>query len=313
MVAQDGPSVEGIQDSELLTNQRAVRAMESLKAELLATVSHELRSPLAAIKGYAATLLRYEDRLSGEERHEFLVAINEASDRLERAITRLLEMSQLDTGNVPLKRSDVDLGYLAREAIIAMQQRCEEHSMLPLQHRGSLHLNKHHPTFLLSLEDAQAHTTEDALILYADRHLLRELFDNLLENAILYSPEDGRIAITLRPLFLSDERSQQLLSTRAKEVAQPFLRRQQNQQCAYIQIRDGGIGISQTQLERIFERFHRVDTRLTREINGLGLGLAICKRIVELHDGRLWATSEPGQGSTFHILLPIGENISAAL
>ena len=313
MVAQDEPSVESMQDSGLLADQRAVRAMESLKAELLATVSHELRSPLAAIKGYAATLLRYEDRLSGEDRHEFLVAINEASDRLERAIMRLLEMSQLDTGNIPLKRSDVDLGYLAREAIIAIQQRCEEHCMFPLQHRGSLHLNKHHPTFLLSIEDAQAHTTEDALIMHADRHLLRELFDNLLENAVLYSPEDGRIDITLRPLSLSDERSQQLLAEQAKEVSQLLLPRQEDQQCAYIQIHDDGIGISQTQLERIFERFHRVDTRLTREINGLGLGLAICKRVVELHDGLIWATSQPGQGSTFHVLLPIGGSISASL
>lgn len=311
MVTHDESSVEGIQDNELLADHRAMQAMESLKAELLASISHELRSPLAVIKGYAATLLRYEERLSGEERHEFLVAINEASNRLEWAITRLLEMSQLSTGNVSLQRSDVDLGYLAREAIIVMQQRCEEHSMFPLQHRGSPHLNTHHPTFHLALKDAQAHATEEALILYADRHLLRELFDNLLENAVLYSSGEGRIDITLCPLSLSDESNQQLLAGRVKEASQQLLRRQQDAQGMYIQIHDDGIGISQAQLERIFERFHRVDTRLTREINGLGLGLAICKRIVELHDGVIWATSEPGQGSTFHVLLPIGESPSA--
>jgi signal transduction histidine kinase len=70
-------------------------------------------------------------------------------------------------------------------------------------------------------------------------------------------------------------------------------------------VRDHGIGIPPEQLERIFENFHRLDTRLTREVNGLGLGLAICKRIVELHGGTIWAESQVGMGSTFHVLLPV--------
>src|SRR5690349_24822040 len=85
----------------------ALEGMELLKAELLGTVSHELRSPLASIKGYAATLLRHERRLSREERHQFLLAINEASDRLEIIIERLLEMSQLDTKAIGLACSPV--------------------------------------------------------------------------------------------------------------------------------------------------------------------------------------------------------------
>ena len=72
-------------------------------------------------------------------------------------------------------------------------------------------------------------------------------------------------------------------------------------------VRDNGIGIPTAHLERIFDRFHRVDTRLTREVNGIGLGLAICKRIVELHGGMIWAESEIGIGSTFHVWLPIDE------
>ncbi len=70
-------------------------------------------------------------------------------------------------------------------------------------------------------------------------------------------------------------------------------------------VRDHGIGIPHEQLERIFDRFYRVDTRLTREVNGLGLGLAICKRIVELHKGVIWAESELGKGSAFHVWLPL--------
>jgi signal transduction histidine kinase len=70
-------------------------------------------------------------------------------------------------------------------------------------------------------------------------------------------------------------------------------------------VRDSGIGIPQEHIGRIFDHFHRVDTRLTREVNGLGLGLAICKRIVELHDGVIWAESEVSKGSTFHVWLPL--------
>ncbi|TMC89182.1 MAG: PAS domain-containing sensor histidine kinase, partial [Chloroflexi bacterium] len=106
-----------------MTDSRSLRGMDLLKAELLATVSHELRSPLASVKGYAATLLRHERRISREERHEFLLAITEASDRLAVVIDRLLEISQLDTDAITMKPSTVDLVYLVREALTASEQR----------------------------------------------------------------------------------------------------------------------------------------------------------------------------------------------
>src|SRR5947199_4083606 len=108
---------------EVITDRNALHNMELLKAELLATVSHELRSPLASIKGYAATLLRHEHRIARDERHEFLVAINEASNRLATLIDRLLEMSQLDTGAITIERSPVNLARLIGEAIYAAEQR----------------------------------------------------------------------------------------------------------------------------------------------------------------------------------------------
>src|SRR5260370_1562958 len=91
--------------------------MELLKAELLATVSHELRSPLASIKGYAATLLRHERRLARAERHQFLLAMPQASDRLERSIGPLVEMAQLQRGAITLKRSPVGLALLTPQTI----------------------------------------------------------------------------------------------------------------------------------------------------------------------------------------------------
>src|SRR5690348_9093712 len=99
--------------------------MELLKAELLATVSHELRNPLAAIKGYAATLLRREHRISPEERYEFLLAIHEASDRLSGVIDSLLEMSELEMGTIAVEQTSVDIARLVREAVGVAEQKLE--------------------------------------------------------------------------------------------------------------------------------------------------------------------------------------------
>ena len=111
-------------DNDALVSQET----ELLKAELLATVSHELRSPLTAIKGYAATLLRHERRISREERHEFLLAISAASDRLELIVDRLLEISQLETDAIKIERFPIDVALLAHEALTASEQRASGHS-----------------------------------------------------------------------------------------------------------------------------------------------------------------------------------------
>jgi len=116
---------ERVQELECASVCESLQGMELLKAELLGTVSHELRSPLASIKGYAATLLRHERRLAREERHQFLLAITEASDRLEVIIERLLEISQFETGQVRIDRAPVDMAHLAGEAISAIQERVE--------------------------------------------------------------------------------------------------------------------------------------------------------------------------------------------
>jgi signal transduction histidine kinase len=268
----------------------SLREMELLKAELLATVSHELRSPLASIKGYTATLLRHARRLSPEEQHEFLLAIYDASDRLALIVDRLLEMSQLETGAITLHLSEVDPIYLAREAILASEQRCAGQE---------IDKSSSHYTFILQPEDEQGHVTDSVPLILADRQRLREVLDNLLENAIKFSPEGSIIQIALRPLS-SPIQSQNNQTDGSRphpngHIAPTHLE---------IRVHDNGVGIPSEHLERIFDRFHRVDTRLIREVNGLGLGLAICKHIVALHHGSIWAESEVGKGSIFHVVLP---------
>ena len=297
---------EHVRELENLTDRKALHEMELLKAEMLASVSHELRSPLASIKGYTTTLLRHERRISREERLEFLVAISEASDRLMAVIDRLLEMSQLETDSISMDYSSVNLAHLVREALTAIEQhvgqtkRGDTASQTPGQ-----------VSFVLRLEDGHGKLTGDEPLVQVDRSHLREVLDHLLENARSYSPEGGTIDVVLRPVSTREyvARRGALHSSREEEAKSQGAERASflpgNEQMIEICVRDRGIGIPREHLERIFERFHRVDTRLTREVNGLGLGLAICKRIVELHHGVIWAESEPGQGSTFHVLLPM--------
>lgn len=274
-----------------------------LPSEVVATVSHELRSPLTSIKGYTATLLRHEHRISREERNEFLLAIAAASDHLERMINRLLEISQFESGTMSIDRSPVDVVRLVHEAITAAEQRAS--TQFP-----------RHFTFRLHLKDAAGIPTQEKPLIMADRSHLRKVLDNLLENAINYSPEGGVIDVLVRPV-------QTLLPTGSnsngerKAAAVPasdgdFIERsdvqmdgQKLRQLVEICICDYGLGIADEHLNRIFDRFHRVDTGLTREVNGLGLGLTICKHIVELHDGLIWAESCSAGGSAFHVQLPV--------
>ncbi len=236
--------------------------------ELLSSMSHELRSPLASIKAYATTLLRRDQRLSRAQRQEFLLAIDQASDRLAVVIEHLLEMAQLETG---------------------------------------------------TLEGRGGGPGPEELFIQADRHQLRRVLDHLLENAINYSPESGTIDVVLRPLPTSERRERSDVSPHRDDAGcdgqttsmPPTL--PGDQELVEISVRDHGMAIPAEHLAQIFEPFYRVDTRLSREVNGLGIGLAICKRIVELHGGRIWVESTVGAGTTFHVWLPREGSMSSQL
>jgi signal transduction histidine kinase len=307
-----------VRELETSTNRQALREMELLKSELMATVSHELRSPLSSIKGYAATLLRHEHRIARAERHEFLLAINEASDRLGGVINRLLEMSQLDTGTITIEPTPVNLVYLVHEAITALGERVGEKLVVSteLQHQedvseADLSTHPDRPLITVHLEDLYGMPTSEEPVIQADRLLLREVLDNLLQNALTYAKEGGTIEVTIRPVAASGTNGTSRTSpgndVRIGKESAPMVPLSKHRQMIEFIVRDHGIGIPHEHLERVFDRFHRVDTRLTREVNGLGLGLAICQRIVELHKGIIWAESELSKGSAFHVWLPLDQ------
>ncbi|HEX8968535.1 MAG TPA: ATP-binding protein [Chloroflexota bacterium] len=229
--------------------------LEDMQSTFVSIVSHELQTPVAIIKSYAATLAREDAVWSPETIQRVSRNIEDECDRLHRLITDLLDLSRIQAGRVAMRVGSVDLPQVTSEIIDQLAPRAPRHSL-----RSSFP-----PNFPVIRGDAD--------------QLRRALF-NLMQNAIKYSPNGGEVLV-------------------AGEVAAPDR--------VLVRVMDRGIGIAPGDEERIFERFHRTDNRLSRATAGVGLGLYITRSIVEGHGGRIWAESQgPNRGSIFSMLLPIG-------
>jgi len=266
---------------------------EQLPTELLATVGHELRGPLTTIQGYAQTLLRYEPQLAPTERQEFLRAISQASTHISLLVNRFLELAQFETHTHVFLPAPVNMRALAQEALTAAQAgRGHRLLLFPWSQTTRQATDQEAPD-------------EDALTIEGDRRLLRWMFDLLLENALAYSAPESLVEVFLEPRTFGAETTQALLAV-ARHHSALILPATFHEQEPLLEIRvqDHGRGIAPEELAAIFRRFYRRDSSLTREVNGLGLGLTLCQAIVALHRGMLWAESALGEGSTFHLVLP---------
>lgn len=232
-----------------ITNFRKVQEMQNV---FISTVSHELRTPVALIKGYASTLSRDDAIWDVDTIKESLGVIEDEADRLSALIDDLLTASKIQAErSVNLTIADVHLDLVAQRSL----------------ERISTQSNKHE--FKLSFPDKFPSVPGDA-------RLLRQVMDNLLTNAIKYSPGGGTITIGGR---YSDDTMK-------------------------IFVRDEGEGIVETEIKHIFERFYRVDDNLSSKTKGTGLGLYLVKAIIEAHGGTIHVKSQPGQGSTFYYTIP---------
>lgn len=260
-----------------MSETEAARVTANL-VELLGTVSHELRSPLATIKGYASTLLRKGQRLPPSEQREFVETIHQASERLEAIINRLMEMAQLEVAAPELVYHPLNFATLVQASVDQAERA----------------ITKFGRSLSMTLD--VPHASSAPSLVLGDERRLRIVVDHLLENAIKYTADGGSIDVTLLSRRADTAPVVPMIPSEAPDGEKVAL--------FELVVRDSGRGIPVEDLPRIFERFHRVDMRLTREVDGMGLGLAICKRIVELHGGAIWAESVVGAGSTFHVLLP---------
>lgn len=230
------------------------READVLKDTFISVVSHELKTPVAIIKGYAETLRRPEARRNPALVEEMLASITEESDRLARLVDDLLDASRLQAGGLPFRDvEDVDLRFIARRVI-------ERYSPQASQHR-----------LVLDFTPADNFPT-----VRGDPQRLEQALDNLVSNAIKYSPRGGVVEIKG--------------AATAVEVI--------------IAVHDEGVGIPLEEQERIFNRFHRLQSPDTRAVSGTGLGLYLTRAIVRAHGGRCWVDSIPNQGATFYVALP---------
>lgn len=249
------------------------REVDRLQSEFVSVVSHELRTPLTSILGYTELLLARE--FDPGERREFIQTVYKEADHLSSLVEDLLNVSRLDAGKIKLERWVMALPKLVRELVAQLNTELDVE-----RHRMLLDVPDHLPP------------------IYADRDRVRQILSNLLSNAIKYSPEGGEVVLQASVLQrqAADSRLNNLPVSAPSLPPEPAM---------LITVRDRGIGIPQHELTRIFERFYRVDNSNTRRIGGTGLGLAITRALVELHGGRIWAESTPGEGSIFYVTLPL--------
>jgi PAS domain S-box-containing protein len=230
------------------------QTLDKLRDDFVATASHELRTPLAAIYGAAKTLRR-EDGLDDEGAERLMAIISSESERLARVIDDILLASHLDSGRLKVASAPVDMRALVTDVVESMQ--------VHLQNGVTLQL------------DAPANGLPAVSV---DAIKLRRVLQNLIDNAIKYSPEGGPVIV------------------RAEVGGNGRVR---------LQVNDEGLGIPRAEQERIFEKFYRADPQLARGVGGTGLGLYICRELVQRMGGAIEVASEPGKGSTFIVELPV--------
>jgi signal transduction histidine kinase len=238
---------------------------ERLRSAFVATVSHDLRSPLAAIAGYADTLLR-DDAWDRETRREFLEVIAASADTLTRLVDNLLDAATLEAGVLRLEPEPVRVERIA-ERVVA--------------HRRPLT-----PTHDLRLDVAPG-----VPLASADPLRVEQVLTNLVDNAIKYSPEGGPVTVRVAPGP----------GGAAPDSPRPNAPRDAS---VVVAVSDRGVGLTAEQAGRVFDRFYRATDALGGAPRGIGLGLFLCKRLVEAQGGRIWAESTPGRGTTFTFTLP---------
>jgi K+-sensing histidine kinase KdpD len=238
-------------DAEAAVAQQ-VQEGERLRSEVMAALSHELRTPLASIKGYATALMLKEVNWPEEKRHEFLRLIDEETDNLEQMVSDIMDASLIDIGQLHIEPQPLRLPRLAEEVAQDMQHHSVKH-----------HIVVDFPAIFPIVD--------------ADPRRVRQVFLNILDNAIKYSPGGGLIVIRgeVRPTDV------------------------------VVSIADQGVGISPEDLIPLFDKYFRVKAPTGYHVAGTGLGLPVARAIVETHGGRIWAKSRLDEGTTLYFSIPL--------
>ncbi|MFD3000267.1 sensor histidine kinase [Pontibacter toksunensis] len=229
-----------------------LKQLQSMRREFLADVSHELKTPIFAAQGFIHTLL--DGAIDDPNvRDKFLQKAAKSLDSLDALVQDLISISQFEKGVVKMQKRNFDAVPLVKEVFEQLEQKAALHKI-------SLHLEV---------------ALGESIVLFADPNRIRQVFINLLDNAIKYGHKGGNIWVYF------DEGRKKFTVT----------------------VKDDGKGIGQEHINRIFERFYRIDKSRARDTTSTGLGLAICKHIVEAHRSLIAVKSEIGKGTTIRFKL----------
>ncbi len=223
-----------------------------MEIEFVSHLYHELLSPLGSIKGFASTMLA-DKEMDEETRTEFLNIINDESERLALLIENLLDLSKIEHGQIKVDRQKVQILDIVQEAVSNLNPEYEKKKI-----------------------ELKTDMPQDIPFIFCDRDLILKVMVNLLLNALKFTPEGGRVTISVE-----------------KETEK-----------IKVKVSDTGVGIQRKNLPFIFDKFYRAE-RPTDKKRGTGLGLSIAKEIIKSHGGDIWAESRRGKGSTFYFRLPI--------
>lgn len=226
------------------------KELERQKDEFIGVASHELKTPVTGIKAYSEILTAMMDNSMPTTIVQLVTRMNVQVSKLTKLIDSLLNTSRISDGQLTLQLDPLDLTGLLEECV----------------HQGQLTTSKHRIVF----------TGDKLLPVLADAERLAQVLDNLISNAIKYTPKGGEILV----------------------------RAEDRGTCARISVRDSGVGISKGEQPRIFNRFYRIKGTSAGTVSGIGLGLYICREIIEKHKGQIMVESVPDEGSTFYFELP---------
>jgi len=223
--------------------------IDRMKTELVSTVSHELRTPLSSVLGFTELLLTRD--MEPKKQKRYLETIQKEAKRLTSLVNDFLDLQRMEHGNLSYTMEEINLLTIAQETVDSFQ------------------VSTSHT---ITIVDDAMNT-----VVHADTDRVRQVFTNLVSNAIKFSPDGGNITITL--------------ATKKDDLI--------------VSIKDEGIGIPKSEASNMFGKFQRFDSGYRSKIGGTGLGLAICKEIIESHEGKIWITSEIGLGTTVYFTLPL--------
>ena len=262
------PQIYADKDGLPVTYAAAHAPEKKVTPDEISVLWHELLSPLTVIKGYISTLLDLDYAITEDQKKQYLRGIESASNRVIRLLENLRDITRLEETD-PIIARPIFLVELLKQIVSEVQSQTTKHviKIIPPAHLPRVRV---------------------------DPEKIEQVLSNLLGNAVKYSPQGGDIEIEIR--MVRNEQELTGFFADAPSVKLP---------CLIVSVADTGIGIPETELERIFERFYRVNSKLIHSTPGAGLGLYICRLIVEAHGGHIWASNRLQGGSIFSFSLPL--------